>query len=134
MARRKGNTNVQDGRVTTANAIRPNTYRMLRPMDFSPIKPRHDLYRAAVLETGDRRRYHPNKFLQTPAAIRRDAVRLVQPLWSEPRSVSFAVPKKVALCVRRKVRKEVMFAKGHGGMKVSRQKPRKNNYWSRISC
>lgn len=47
--------------------------------------------------------------------------------------LQFAVPAKVALCVRRKRRKEVLHAKGIAGSKKRMRSPRRN-YWSSISC
>ena len=50
-----------------------------------------------------------------------------------PARVQFAVPKKVAICIRRKARREVLHAlkltkKGKGGG------ARKRNLWSNVKC
>lgn len=47
--------------------------------------------------------------------------------------LQFSVPTKVALCVRRKRRKEILHAKGVAGSKKRMRSPRRN-YWSSISC
>ena len=47
--------------------------------------------------------------------------------------ISFGVPRKVELCVRRKQRREVMFAMRRTG-KGSRAVRRRRNYWSGVSC
>ena len=46
--------------------------------------------------------------------------------------VAFRTPAKVAICIRRKIRKEVLFATGKGG-RVGQKRPRRNAY-SSISC
>lgn len=50
-----------------------------------------------------------------------------------PSRVKFNVPQEVALCVRRKQRREVLFAKRRTG-KGSRARRRRRTYWSNISC
>lgn len=85
----------------------------------------------------DRRTFHPQGFTRPVFTTQRPAGRIVQK-W-HPRSrlkgvaqLSFAIPEKVTLCVRRKRRKEVLFAKKKAG-KTGQRKPRRN-YWSSISC
>lgn len=99
-----------------------------------------------VRQFNDRRNYHPepNRY---PGAIVRRAGRLnIDTLGNSVRSqvrpnndvlpwrVAFADPKKVAVCVRRKVRREVLHAlklksrAGKGGA------PRRRNPWSGIRC
>jgi len=56
---------------------------------------------------------------------------LVAPSATLSPAVGFAQPSKVSLCVRRHVRREVIFAKGVGGGKVRRGK---RNQWSEIQC
>lgn len=48
-------------------------------------------------------------------------------------AVGFANPVKVVLCVRRKRRKQVMFATGKAG-KGKKQRRRRNNEFSQIRC
>lgn len=100
-----------------------------------------------VRQLDDRRRYHPLRTLSriTPlAALSRSATRIVpksqtnlgQWTRSLPYRQRFAVPHKISLCVRRRIRKEVIhaigFAKGGKGTRRSR-KPRRN-FWSDVSC
>lgn len=111
-------------------------------------------------EIEDRRRFHPLR-RAAPAATfsRRDQRRIVEKYravqtnfmqaatldpfvgFSQP-SVSvglpagrpaFAVPKKVAVCVRRHQRREAIFAKGHAG-KGAAQKRRRQSEFSNIGC
>lgn len=91
----------------------------------------------------DLRTFHPDPFRPAPA-FRRSAARVVvaRPkrvrsgvrisAGTIPHQLTFAAPDKVILCVRRKRRKQVMFAKGKAG-KRGQRKPRRN-YWSSISC
>lgn len=85
----------------------------------------------------DRRRYNPTKTVAPPASIRKDQARVTL---KSPRArilqtntpLGFSVPEKVALCVRRAVRKEVLHAKKVAG-KSGLKKPRRN-FWSKIKC
>lgn len=82
----------------------------------------------------DRRRYYPNVNLLRPAhAFKREAARLVIGRSMES-PVRFAVPGYVAICIRRKMRREVLHAfkltrkSGKGGGK------RRRNAYSGIRC
>lgn len=48
--------------------------------------------------------------------------------------LAFADPTRAITCLRRKIRREVMFAKGHGGMATRRMRPRRLNHQSKVSC
>lgn len=96
------------------------------------------------LLTGDRRYYQPDASVRPAHASTRTASRLVvreprpDPLGDSiraqgaglPTGIQFRVPKQVAVCVRRNMRREVLFAKrakiGNGA--------RRRNMWSKISC
>lgn len=92
-------------------------------------------------ELEDRRLYNPTKTVSPPRSIRRDQARLTLPvrrankphrppaLFHQP---AFAIPDRVAICVRRKVRKEVLHAKKVAG-KSGLRKPRRN-FWSKVQC
>lgn len=56
----------------------------------------------------------------------------LRPFSSLPATVGFRSPKQVIICLKRKVRKEVIFAKKLSG-KGSRSSRRRNN-WSSIRC
>lgn len=80
---------------------------------------------------GDRRRFNPSDSTQAPAAVRSGASRVVADPW-RPSGTRFADPKYVGICARRKVRKEVLFAKrltrsGAGSKKHF-------NFWSKVKC
>jgi len=126
MARRR------DNRVDTSTVVR--TYH-LEPLRRNPVL----VTRTHVLRLDDRRQWSPVPRSWRPVgATSRDARRLVlrdvpyKP-GVLPHQVSFRVPDKVALCVRRKVRKEVMFATkkaGRGGAKARYRR----NAWSDVKC
>lgn len=88
-------------------------------------------------EIEDRRTWNPTKKIARPASIRKDQARVTL---KSPRAkhlqtktpIGFAVPEKVALCVRRNIRKEVLHAKKIAG-KSGLKRPRRN-YWSSIKC
>lgn len=100
----------------------------LRPPPL--LLPLPDALPAAVLDVGDRRLWRPDAGTVGPAAVQRSARRLVA---SEPaHTTAFSDPRLVALCVRRKIRREVIMAlkknrKGAGAK-------RRRNEWSDIKC
>lgn len=89
--------------------------------------------RPVLREVEDRREFHPARRLRparmvsglpAPHKQKSKSFQAMQP--------SFAVPKGVAICVRRKERREVLFArrktrKGSGG-------GRRFNEWSKVKC
>lgn len=92
----------------------------------------------------DRRRFHPLG-KAAPAAVisRRDQRRIVEkvkdvsryagPLAMPVARLGFAVPSKVAVCVRRKQRREAIFAFGRAG-KGAAAKRRRRSEFTNISC
>lgn len=83
-----------------------------------------------LLPLGDGRIFHPMpKFSRPFAAAPRAAARLVE----SGMGVRFQTPSRVAVCVRRKMRKEVLFAIGVGGQSGKKNKPRKA-FSSAVSC
>lgn len=111
--------------------------------------------RSAIASIDDRRQWYPAPF-RPAAALPRAAARLVvapsrrDPLVEALRrrvgfrsperwvssKVAFAVPERVALCAKRKIRREVFFAEklfkrgGRGGSK----RPRRRNEFSDVRC
>lgn len=115
---------VRRGAVDTASR------RLLDPV-FEPL----ELDRPLV-EVEDRRTSFPAVY--RPAKRFVGYARLSMPAVVPPRSrrrfshvVKFQDPSGVLICVRRKVRREVLHAKGRAGGRVRR--PRRNE-WSNISC
>ena len=89
----------------------------------------------SMMEIEDRRQFHPSG-RQRGAALFNVSHHNLQATPSRrrliPKSVSFVTPDRVLLCVRRKIRKEVMFAKGGAGSKKMRR-PKRNHY-SDVRC
>lgn len=87
----------------------------------------------------DRRTFHPAGPLRPAVSFPRDAARRVaksSAVMSKRDDISsrvgFAVPERVAVCVRRKQRKEVLHALRKTGSGVSRV--RRRNIWSDVDC
>lgn len=86
----------------------------------------------------DRRRFHPEGRRRPARAFNRWAPRIITPGWAAlggaavTAKLAFAEPSSVAICVRRKQRREVLLARGHGGKKGQRRP--KRNWYSNIRC
>jgi len=79
----------------------------------------------------DRRLFRPDRSTAPPGSQRRSAVRL-KPT-TTPWGLRFSQPNLVSLCIRRKIRKQVLFALKRN-KKGSGTKKRHRNFWSSISC
>lgn len=88
-------------------------------------------YNNPFLRDNDNRYFRADRSVQPPQYTNKNATRLKAGV--KPQSVKFSIPRQVATCVRRKIRKEVMFALKLRG-KGSGSRRRKRNFWSRISC
>lgn len=90
----------------------------------------------------DNRAYHPTPALNRPAsAVQRGNARLVIPAAKNPKAspraslpsqIGFQAPKGVLLCVRRKQRREVLFAKRLRAKGAHSRKHRTR--WSDVKC
>lgn len=136
MAKRRSKSQARRDPIAIA---RPNRLlspvRILRPSAL-PIR----LARVQLRDFDDRRRWHPEPFHRPPVAFQRPAARLVatnppdRPKRFVPASVGFKDPSRVSLCVRRRSRREVLFATGSGGRpRRYHNKPRRNEL-SNYSC
>lgn len=90
----------------------------------------------ALTEVEDRRFYHPLDSFQPAMEIggrvaQKPKIKKTK-LHQLPWQMVFDAPKKTAICVRRKTRREVIFAKRKSGG-GARRKPRRNTY-SDIGC
>lgn len=90
----------------------------------------------------DRRMYQPDFTTRPPAAANRNATRIVardkygDKIRRQTKApLTFAFGDRVALCIRRKIRREVMHALGASGPRRGKKfkKPR-FNFWSAIGC
>lgn len=107
MARRRSNRVARDrNRIARRLPVR------LRPLSV-PVLP----------ALSDLRRFHPQRLARPLFSLTVGARSIVVPAIPPrgiPARVVVAAPRKVAVCVRRQRRKEVLFAKGVGGSKVRR--------------
>jgi len=125
MARRK-----RDNRQPTVelDLLRDLTKPIASPLGLHPTPLRRE-----VLTLEDRRRYNPNR-QHAPAAAARSGDRRLTPV-PPPGALSrinFAKPNNVAICVRRKIRKEVIHAKRIAGKRGLAGG--KWNWHSKVGC
>lgn len=93
-------------------------------------------YRAALSLLEDRRQFHPLGPFRPATASPRRAARVVikspnRP-FKRPDVFGFAIPDRVAICVRRNERRQVLFAKRK--MRAGAGSRKRKNLWSSISC
>lgn len=120
------------GRVHNNNANRHKVARPTVPLHVTlpPITP---------TPNHDGRVFSFTRSVMPPAATKRAATRIVVDNFGKSvraqtkAPLRFAIPQKVALCIRRKRRKEVIFATNKAGAGVKRKNPRRN-FWSEIKC
>jgi len=86
----------------------------------------------------DRRQWHPDGPRRAATAFNRFAPRLIVPKWAAlggaavTSKIAFSDPSSVAICIRRKTRREVIFAKRKSGRRGQRRL--KRNWFSKIHC
>lgn len=88
-----------------------------------------------LLQIEDRRRFSPLSYDPMPVTRRRVAKVVVKPrkpMVKAKRGFFFSSPAQVIMCVRRKVRREVLNALGVAGGVVSRR--RRRNAFSSVRC
>lgn len=124
MARRRNNRREARNDLSIANQ------RLLRTIlsKPTPIIIRPDPPRQMALAQLDRRAWKPDITVRAPGAIQRKHARLTD----QRNKIAFAVPNKVAICVRRKTRREVLFAKRKTRKGSGANKTR--NFWSDVKC
>lgn len=137
---------IERRRVAFANATRRVLISPPRPALLVVRRP------SVLRQLEDRRTFHPQGparpaagfFLPRHRLVARQPRRQVMlgnsPAWSPdqagffsspPVLVGFQAPRQVAVCIRRRVRKQVIHAKGYAGGKVRR--PRRTEY-SGVTC
>lgn len=122
-------------RRASAVLSQPLTVRLLRPL---AVPARHVRSPSVAIE--DRRSYHPlQKFRPArqwsghpvkPNVVAKPSRKFSAAL---PFNTRFAAPARTMICVRRKTRKEVLFATMKTG-KGARSRSRRRNYFSEVSC
>lgn len=127
MARRSKNTTSQRD-FSTQSLDTLLTFRLRPPPVLLPVALSPPV--SQVLEAGDRRLFQPDRSTRPPHTVKAGASRVVA-----GRSLSatrFADPAFVAICRRRTIRREVLFAikKTRAGARA----PKRKNFWSDVSC
>lgn len=130
MARRSPSSKSHASGQRALSQISANPRLLLRPISVSLSPSRIDL---RIFE--DRRTWHPVRFARPVVSVgpRSDTRLMVKPAKTFSPAVTFANPKRVLVCVRRKVRKEVLHAFGKTGGGSSRR-PKRRNQFSDVSC
>lgn len=116
--------------------VRPNADLSWIARSTAPVRP----FVVSLLPVEDLRRYHP---LGAARSVKVVTGHAVQPLrvarpgrpprvhpQNVPSGLAFAVPRKTVICIRRKRRREVLFAKNVRRGSGSRRR----NFWSDIRC
>lgn len=123
--RRKGERDT----FAIANTTLPNL--VLPRVEIRPVRlPVLAELEYALPSFGNRRRWHPER-LHPAGAMRRAADRLVA---GRRHTIRFAVPDLTAICLRRKIRREVLFARRSVPLAGVGTHSRRRNFWSSISC
>jgi len=78
----------------------------------------------------DARYHNPTKRSAKPSSLINAATRLQQ---TRTHAIGFVQPGRTAVCVRRRVRKEVLFARNHT-RRGAGSKNRRRNEWSKVKC
>lgn len=98
---------------------------------------RHSLPVGSLSPFEDRRSFSPVRHARPAFSLPRSAARVVmspRPAFRQTKArLMFALPTGVAICVRRKSRREVLFASGGAGGR-GRQRPRRRTEFSDVSC
>lgn len=147
MGRRRKNTPTQRDTTDIANDSELLREFIQKPKPYRPITPQ---LTKPLTDQIDNRFWTPE--IPSPGAVPRSAARLKAPsngavsvsgpsrtavgnrrTRSVPSTIAFAKPTGVAVCVRRKTRREVLFAKNRTG-KGARAFRRRRNHWSDVRC
>lgn len=135
MARRRRSSRTgRDHNTIATTLVVPRVRALPVSPVFVPVAPRPRL-RFPTSTFEDRRQWHPERAARPALSSPRSAARLVARGHVRDQTkaiVAFAAPDRVAVCVRRRRRREVLFARGVGGRRGLRS-PRRS-FYSGISC
>lgn len=121
--------------IVVANPY-PSSFQVVRPTRRYRPRPAYKPIRIPLLQIEDRRLWHPDPTRPAKTTSGLPRYRLIdrQDVKTSRRArISFASPHKMVICIRRKIREEVLHALKKTGRGVSRRKPRRNNY-SNVEC
>lgn len=115
--------------------------RRVTPVNATPWRARHSppSRRLSLALFEDRRTFHPVAAQRPARSFSHPRHRLVaasvpqnRPYQRMTAPVAFQAPRRVLVCVRRRIRKQVIHAFGHAG-RTGQKRPRRNEY-STINC
>lgn len=148
-----GRTRNRSGRVNTSNA-NSQLHSINQTIRLTPV-PRINFLNPNLTLYEDRRTWHPEgaqrparSFNQSrhrlkdllrrsrykPTQYTRRASPLKNQNYLPPTTIAFQAPQKVLVCVRRKIRKEILHAFKKTGKSGRKQKKPRFGFYSRISC
>jgi hypothetical protein len=89
----------------------------MRTLVASPIRFTSPTPKPTLSLLDDRRQWHPERWGRPVVGLRRAATRLVVGKSPKrlPPTLAFMDPRRVVVCIRRKMRREVLHALGKGG-------------------
>lgn len=125
--------------ATPMSVARPRSLLQIHPVVLKAMKSQTlQTLRQRLRTIEDRREWHPLGPRRSARSFNAAHHQLVvkQPRKQShkvPKGIRFHAPRKVLICVRRKVRREVMFALNKRG-KGSARRNRRRNWYSAISC
>lgn len=136
----RGNVYGTPSSLTSLLALKPTAY---RPVALAPTPQEYLTY--AREPDGDGRTYNPTKTAAPPSALIRAATRLhIGNVGMSdkrnsrpgllPRTTQFAIPNVVAICVRRKQRREVLHALSRIAKPGKGASRRRRSFWSDVKC
>lgn len=116
--------------------LHPSIPQKQKPLTaFSPSPEK--MLKNTLREIEDRRTWHPQGAQRPARSVTRSQHKLVLPKKDSsprlPSRVAFDAPKQVLVCIRRKMRKEVLFAK-RKTWKGSRARRHRHTYFSEVTC
>lgn len=126
VARSSRRSNRDRSRVDNYNAPARRADRVYTVPRYTIKKPAQRAYKLAI---EDRRRWDPNPLKPPRSRTGRIHTKRVD---LPRRGIHFASPSTVMICVRRKIRRAVMFAAGGAG-RAKMRKPRRNQH-SNVRC
>lgn len=112
------------------------TQPLVSPQTLSFLQP--DITQEAALATIKRSQWHPQQQRRPANAVKRSAARLT--IASLPATVGqstgprFNIPAQIGICVRRKIRREVLHAFSLTHKSGGSGAPRRRNFYSGIKC
>ena len=123
-----------DNSPSLEKLLRPQIIKKPLPSPYTPSPQK--ILSNTLRQIEDRRTFHPQAEKRPARSINRAQHKLVLHKPNAPKlshKVAFSAPKNVLICIRRKRRKEVLFAKKQT-RKGAGAKRHRRNYFSEVTC